>query len=94
MGISPGSRKKVFLKALVILIMLSLLGTSVSFLTANPGQDTVTEDRSNSYAALSTTTGNNNSGAGYVKYTLDLLNNAGPYGAAFDSSNGYVYVVT
>ncbi|MGC8689816.1 MAG: hypothetical protein ACP5UG_07235, partial [Thermoplasmata archaeon] len=97
------SRKSILLEALVVLVVFSFVATSFAVTGFNHDSPMKGDMKGNiSYTPL---TNSSNSNPGYVKYTLVLSNNSlingnfvntlqgfYPDGAAFDSSNGYVYV--
>ena len=96
--------KYLILKTIVLLVALMFIGTAFFVAETHDYNSATSGNRSNiGITMFSQKSGPNNSG--YVKYTLDLTNNTlingnfvnthnglFPSGAAFDSSNGYVYV--
>ncbi|MEM3431431.1 MAG: YncE family protein, partial [Candidatus Micrarchaeia archaeon] len=95
--------KRFFWKISVLAIVLIFLWTSLEFAVAQNNHIPVSN--SSPKRIIMPLTQENNSGAGYVKYTLVLFNNTlingnyvntsngyRPVEVAFDSSNGYVYV--
>ena len=100
--------KRSILTAIVLLVVLMFMGTSFliavdHYHNSSPTSATVISHLKFGPSVQSST----KSSSGYVKYTLDLINNSlingnfvntsnslYPYGVAFDSSNGYVYVTS
>ena len=101
-----GSRKGIILEMFAVFIVCAFLASS---LVPSIGHSATTANTKSIYDVYSNpfvSSNNNSSNAGYVKYTLVLLNNTlvngnfvnnagngiGPSGVAYDSSNGYLYV--
>jgi YVTN family beta-propeller protein len=96
--------KRFLITLSVLFVVLMFMGTSFVIATDHSNKPLVSGNKS--HVNVNPFVHNNNtSSPGYVKYTLDLLNNTlltgnfvdtgnglFPFGVAFDSSNGYVYV--
>ena len=100
----PKTRKKFILKIFVVLVVCAFLSTSLVPLVEHSGTSANTKSIDDAFSTPLISSNNTSSNAGYVKCTLVLTNNTlikgnflsangiKPIQAAFDSSNGYVYV--
>jgi YVTN family beta-propeller protein len=105
------SRRNIIIKMVAVSIVLLFLISGLSVMVYGTGPEKSTSSSgisgniSNTNIIPYTQNSSQNNSGGYVKYTLDLLNNTlingnfvntmnfeWPDAAAFDSTNGYVYV--